>query len=269
MAGPGHTNNRQHYRRVPIVLTFHPPCMYTAGMHIDDTFDTQGQATPCQTHPEVFTDPAHDPDEDLFWAADDDGKAAIVAAKERAENLALAACSRCPLAAECRDWASKVDVFGVAGGTRNAERNGPTPIDLWAPRPPVAKKPRKPARKATDGTGRVEFERRTARWASMAPATVALYERLANNGEVRKETVIQEMVALVEDDVAEQSAPNRRGYPTAAARRAAGARRYVYNLIRIQTRSGNIIENGAADQATLTLDPETAATWRMWRAEAS
>lgn len=81
---------------------------------------------PCQTQSALYEDPALDidMDDDSWVLASREEQFARLAAKQAAEANAVAACSGCPLIAECRNWATSMgqDVFGVAGGLTQEER---------------------------------------------------------------------------------------------------------------------------------------------------
>jgi hypothetical protein len=96
-----------------------------------DTFvipDDIAHLVPCQTSPELFTDPALDIDidDDEWIGLTIDEQTARVAAKQAAELRAKAACGGCPKLFECGIWANAMgqDVFGVAGGLAQDERPG-------------------------------------------------------------------------------------------------------------------------------------------------
>lgn len=239
--------------------------MYTVGMLIDDTFDTGAVDTPCLTRPEIFVDPALDVDDDVFAAASAEEKTFLAESKSAAEERALNACARCPLLTECRTWARSVDVFGVAGGLRHSERHAPCEVDLWEGAESL-----RVSQTSSGGVRKAAVSRRrTARWATMATPTMKLFHRLIVEGKMLKQEAIVHMLSFVDDGIAEKSAPSRRSYPTVAARRDAGARRYVYNLLRIQIRSGNIIEMFDGEESVLTLDPEVAQAWQEWVSSAA
>jgi len=69
-----------------------------------------------------------DPD---YLALTTEGKQARHAAKAVAEQAAIEACSLCPIMQQCREWAMRVHVHGVAGGLTEKERYGrPSPEEI-------------------------------------------------------------------------------------------------------------------------------------------
>jgi hypothetical protein len=83
--------------------------------------------TPCQVSPIIYEDPALDIslDDSEWLALDSAEQKARLDAKRAAEELAISACNTCPLLAQCKDWAMKMqeNVFGVVGGTTIEQRS--------------------------------------------------------------------------------------------------------------------------------------------------
>ena len=90
--------------------------------------------TPCQTNPNLFTDPALDVDQDdegwnsLSKSQQED----LLESKEAAENRAKASCKRCPLAVftlcEKSDQEAEIKAFGVIAGKTFEERTNPSSV---------------------------------------------------------------------------------------------------------------------------------------------
>jgi len=83
---------------------------------------------PCLQSPSLFTDPALDLDQDdESWVLLSTSQQHFqIAARQAAEERAVAACRTCPILDECREWAMEQGsgVFGVAGGLTYEQRTG-------------------------------------------------------------------------------------------------------------------------------------------------
>lgn len=90
-------------------------------LHIPE--EIAGQV-PCQVTPTLFTDRMLDVDFDDpdFLSLTHAEQRARLHMKHAAEQRAVAACQACPMVSECRDWAMRTHVFGVAGAMTQSER---------------------------------------------------------------------------------------------------------------------------------------------------
>lgn len=251
---------------------------------------------PCAMVPQVFGDPALDPDPNVWSTLDDADKHEVATDKRAAEDRALEYCAGCPILDECRAWAIRTNVFGVAGGLRNWERNGKDAVDTYleSGRLPdrdhlievwlgkgqsmawIADRLRVPVRAVTRVRDRLaETEEETAarealeksgrRWSRVSPATVALYDLLVEAGTVSKSGAVEHMVSYVPKREAFAAVPKNRKFKDKDAKRVSGATRYVHNVIRVAIRDGNIIQDGEKGHAMLRLNPELAESWKQWR----
>lgn len=262
---------------------------------VDDTLHIpDGVATPCTTNSMLFTDSALDPDPDWWTTLDAADRHDVAMAKDEAQRRAVTQCRTCPILDQCHEWAMRVDVFGVAGGTIHAQRHEPDAVDayiaegafpdreelvrIWLNKgwaiAEIAERLGAPAADVSRIRDRIAAKARRAalgesghRFARVSPATAAMYEALASApGPQDRETVLAAMIAHVDEQEARERAPKGRDYPNEAARIAAGARRYALNLIRIAIRGGKVVEQGETDGAPLlAMAPAAADTWRAWQ----
>jgi hypothetical protein len=80
---------------------------------------------PCQVTPLLFTDRMLDVDLDdpEFLDLTHAQQRARLQMKQAAEARAVTACTTCPIMNDCREWAIRAHVFGVAGAMTQAERS--------------------------------------------------------------------------------------------------------------------------------------------------
>ena len=82
----------------------------------------QGVTTPCGILPAIFQTPHLEPDPVEWLKSSTQDKKLKAEEKIEAEHVAVKACGQCPLIAQCRAHFVGVDVYGVVGGQRKAER---------------------------------------------------------------------------------------------------------------------------------------------------
>jgi len=260
------------------------PTLLTDTLPIPDSV-----TTPCATFRTVFTDPALDPDPTVWANLPAAERHNVAAAKQSAEDRALQLCAQCPILEACHDWANTVTVFGVVGGTRNSERGPADVVDRYiASRETPTRdelvaiwlEENKTVTWISERLGislnvvtRIRNRLQTAtpegniRWGTMSDTTAAMYTLVADAVDVYpKNDLIAILLSNVSDKDALRNAPDGRAYASSKAKLLTGAKRYVRNLLRIAIRDGHIVEHETVEGIkTLTMKPETAARWRMWK----
>lgn len=255
--------------------------------------------TPCIENPAIFNAEALDPDPNEWTTLKPHEQKVIADAKRLAEDVAVAACLRCPILDQCKEWATnpEIDVFGVAGGMRHSERYSPDFIDSFNER---GTKPLKeelinlwlkkniPMEKIATSLGITLYQVRKVnqlngmdenarsrhnietangrRWDRLSPRSIMLYDALVEHGTLTKEDAIALIVPLLGRQESLSAAQKGRKFRSHDAKARAGARRIANSYIRVGVRTGTILEEISEDSgSTLKLNPEIEMDWISYR----
>jgi hypothetical protein len=220
-----------------------------------DIPDSYRNSVPCQVQPELYTTKDLDLELDDETNADPILRKQRIAAKAAAEKKAVNACLSCVMINECREWALNTDVFGVAGGLTQRERNKlkrrnqveqlSSSVVLNISVPSKAKKS-------------INFDQ-------VSKETLAIYEILSDGKQHTRDSVIDEAKNSVPKKMALQFAKTKAN--STREKIDNGCRRLLLNRIDIGVRRGRILSYKNDEDIMLTLNPEVSREYHDWAAK--